>query len=71
MINKEMNFFILPPKLSIYVIINMILFCGLERVPIINPPFADNSPLYNFRLKRPYLNICTSIMANSILYVIV
>jgi len=28
----------------------MVLFCGLERtpaflVPIINPPFADNSPL--------------------------
>jgi len=31
-------------------ILNVALSCGLERVPIINPPFADNSPLYDFRI---------------------
>jgi len=48
-IKKFKIFKIFIYKFFIFVIIDMVLFRGLERiptflVPIINPPFADNSP---------------------------
>jgi hypothetical protein len=48
-IKKSKIFKIFIYKAFIFVIMDMVLFCGLERtptflVPIINPPFADNSP---------------------------
>ncbi len=48
-IKKYKIFKIFIYKAFFFVIMDMVLFCGLERtptflVPIINPPFADNSP---------------------------
>jgi hypothetical protein len=49
----------------------MVFFCGLERtptflVPIINPPFADNSPRFSYKdykiHKRGKLKLFTSII---------
>jgi hypothetical protein len=48
--NKKFRIFkIFVYKVFIFVIIDLVFFGGLERtptflVPIINPPFADNSP---------------------------
>ena len=55
---KKLNFFYFFLYLFLFfAIIELVFFCGLERtptflVPIINPPFADNSPHFSSLYKK-------------------